>query len=312
MSAIPSFPAFRPVDQELQLEITSFANRFPSYSDFNFVSLYSWNTENDMSVSWLNDNLVLECRDYTSSDTFYSFMGSGAIEETARTLLQQASQKGHCPELRLVPEMSVQSLVAHPEFEIVEDPDNYDYLLSVADLVSLAGSRNKHTRELVNRFLRDYGETASFHECDINDSLLVERLQTLFQIREAATGVDREDSQKELAAFERSLKSQNHAALRIFGISVEGQLQALIVYEQISETVGLAHFCKANTAIRGIYQYMWHALGKVLHDEGTKIINIEQDLGLPGLRASKQHLRPVDQLKKYAVTFSKGENMKAI
>jgi hypothetical protein len=208
--------------------------------------------------------------------------------------------------------MSARPLVTHPEFEIIEDPDNHDYLLSVNDLASLEGSRNKHTRELVNRFLRDYGETASFRECDVSDPPLVERLHALFRIREAATGIDHEECQKELTAFQRSLKQQINTSLRTFGIFVEEQLQALLVYEQISASEGLAHFCKANTAIRGIYQYMWHALGKTLQAEGVTIINIEQDLGLPGLRASKQYLRPVDQLKKYAVAFSTRENMNVI
>jgi len=52
---------------------------------------------------------------------------------------------------------------------------------------------------------------------------------------------------------------------------------------------------------------MWHALGQVLDKERIEILNIEQDLGLPGpavLRSS--NLRPIAQLKKYAIELNEG------
>jgi hypothetical protein len=276
MDKIPDFPDFAPIDMPLRPELEAFTKNFPAYSDFNFVSLYSWNTANDMSASWLHSNLVLECSDYTSADTYYSFMGDAAIDKTARQLLEYAAGKGYAPELKFVPEVCAQTLLDKPEYIVTEDPDNHDYLLSVPELAVLKGNRHSHTREAVNRFLRDHREAASFTECNLHDPTIHEQLYTIFHTREA---VKTNDSAKELLALERSLHHVADTALRGFGVFIADELQAFITCEQLDTTTAIAHFSKANTAIKGIYQYLMHQLGKTLDTEHMQTLNIEQDLG---------------------------------
>lgn len=298
MVAVPHFPEFRPVEAGMQPEITAFTGQFPSYSDFNFASLYSWNTDNDMSVSWLNGNLALECKDYVADDTFYSFLGNAAVAATAHSLLGEAESQGRHPELRLVPAEAAGVLADSHDFKVVEDPDQHDYLLSVPELAALRGRRHSHTRQAVNSFQRGYGELASFREGDISDGEMHHKLYGIFQGREAAKGAD---AHKELVAFERSLGQQALGNLRVFSAYVGEEPQAFITYEQLDSTTGIAHFSKANMQFKGIFQYLMQSLGQTLQTEGIGILNIEQDLGLPNLRQSKQLLRPIGQLKKYVV-----------
>ena len=52
---------FIDVTSELKAEIESFTHRFDTYSDFNFFSLYSWDTVSNRKISKLDNNLVVHC-----------------------------------------------------------------------------------------------------------------------------------------------------------------------------------------------------------------------------------------------------------
>ncbi|MEJ0042787.1 MAG: hypothetical protein WDM81_11525 [Rhizomicrobium sp.] len=49
--------------------------RFPPYSDFNFLNLYSWDAGERVRLSSLNGNLVIRFADYLTDEPFYMFLG---------------------------------------------------------------------------------------------------------------------------------------------------------------------------------------------------------------------------------------------
>src|SRR4051794_25871812 len=107
---IPSFPDFKPLEISDQYEIEQWVKGFPPYSDFNFVSLWSWNTSGDFEVSWLNDNLVVLFGDYGTGERFLSFLGVNQASETVDALLSYARRRGIVEELRLLPELAARAL----------------------------------------------------------------------------------------------------------------------------------------------------------------------------------------------------------
>ena len=67
---IPEFPEFTGITLAIQDELEEYVNRYPCYSDFNFASLYSWNIDEDMGVSWHNGNAVFLFSDYMTGLPF--------------------------------------------------------------------------------------------------------------------------------------------------------------------------------------------------------------------------------------------------
>ncbi len=59
MCSIPKFPSSKKLTLADQAEVQNFVEKFPPYSDYNFTSLYSYNVENNIELSWLNNNLVV-------------------------------------------------------------------------------------------------------------------------------------------------------------------------------------------------------------------------------------------------------------
>jgi hypothetical protein len=301
MKLIPSYPRFVGIDLFVRDELVDFTNRFPAYSDFNFVNLFCWNHDSAMAVSWLNGNLVIRFRDYVTNETFYSFIGDSLLVLTAQTLLQTATQVGHMNYLKLIPEICAQQLLTSQKFTISEDEDNHDYLLSIPTLSTIQGGKQAHTREQVNRFVREHGALTEFYELDLNRPGKKDTLCKIFETREGIKQDNDEDN--ELQAFLKLLDQASLFDLHTFGVLVAGELKAFIICEISSGNPVIAHFWKADTELRGIYHFLLHNVAKVLDQLGHSLLNFEQDLGIPGLRAAKQYLRPVGYLKKYTVAL---------
>ncbi|MCR4263195.1 MAG: hypothetical protein NUV98_00565, partial [Candidatus Roizmanbacteria bacterium] len=73
---IPLFPKFKFLELEDAEQINAIVTKYPPYSDYNFVSLWSYNVENKVEVSVHDNNLLIKFLDYTSSDYFYSCIGT--------------------------------------------------------------------------------------------------------------------------------------------------------------------------------------------------------------------------------------------
>src|ERR1700690_3760804 len=101
-------------------DINSLLSKFPPYSDFNFISMHSWNIKEDMQVSELHGNLVVRFKDYHSEKAFLSFIGEHYIDETLTTLLNYAPVNGLGAELQLVPEHVISQIRKPGNFVITE------------------------------------------------------------------------------------------------------------------------------------------------------------------------------------------------
>src|SRR3989344_6982684 len=127
-TTLPEFPKFKPLELSDKQDIEKITNKFPPYSDFNFVSMWSWDIKDEMRVSQFYGNLVVRFTDYLTGVPFYSFLGDNKVNETAEALLKLSKNEGLKPELRLVPESSINRL-HNQQFNILEDRDHFDYIL---------------------------------------------------------------------------------------------------------------------------------------------------------------------------------------
>lgn len=73
---IPQFPEFKIVEVGDREAVESHTHRYPPYSDFNFTSLWAWDTSNERMISELNGNLVVRFTDYATNEPFLSFLGT--------------------------------------------------------------------------------------------------------------------------------------------------------------------------------------------------------------------------------------------
>src|SRR6185295_11781832 len=124
---IPEFPKFKKLELEDKKEIEEFTSKFPPYSDFNFVSMWSWDIRGEMRISQLQENLVVKFTDYLTGKPFYSFLGNKNTNSTVEKLLFLSKAEKLEMVLKLVPEDSVLGLDIK-KYNIVEDRDHFDYI----------------------------------------------------------------------------------------------------------------------------------------------------------------------------------------
>lgn len=302
MTTIPSFPAFRRLERADRAQIEAFCARFPPFSDFGFVGLWAWDTDESCLISMLGDNLVFRLKDYTSDEHFLTFLGQDAVVEAASTLLALARREGLVPELRLIPQTVIDGdSRLSTRFSVRPDLDNFDYVYSVDDWARFPTSRFRGHRKQVSR-CRQHTEL-DFRCFDVKDPLGQKAILDLFnrwveQKEEAARG----DAEFERTALHRAIELTDDNTLAASGFFDGERLVGLSLWERLpGSDFTTIHFQKTDRDYRGLSSWQPHAIGRHLLENGYQLINGEQDLGIRGLRTHKQLLRPCQFLRKYVI-----------
>ena len=297
---IARFPDFQLLSLAAKDDVENIIARFPPYSDFNFVSMYSYNVKDDMAIADLHGNLVVRFKDYTSDKTFLSFIGEQRVDETIAALLKYAPEHGLGTSLHLIPEHVI-TLIGQPErWVITEDRDNHDYLVLAVKFSGLQGADYASKRNGINKFLKAHEGRVQVKHLDINEQVAGEITDTFHRWREAA-GKSHDETADELTAVRRLLASAPDFDLNTLGIYVDDVMVAFSIYEKKGD-FAVGHFEKALKTHPGLYDHLKHQTAHHLHEQSVKYINYEQDLGIEGLRKSKLLLHPESFLKKFTIT----------
>lgn len=297
---IPEFPQFKRLEISDQFEIEQWVQNFLPYSDFNFVSLWCWNTKNECELSWLNDNLVVLFNDYLSGEQFFSFIGANEVRRTAELLLNLARRRDMVQELRLIPEVTAVAFDDGPGLVLVPTPEHADYVLSTKDWTELYGKPFRNKRNEIRGFERDHAP-----ECrEIN--LAETDVQRAVNAVYGEWTVEREQVAKketilESQAIGRVFSLYRPQDLLAFGLFVEDRMIGFSINERLKANYSMGHFWKVVGKHPGAYSYLLRHTCRQLASEGITSHNIQQDLGEPGLATAKRSYQPQAFLGRYLI-----------
>lgn len=300
----PIFPHFKKLELSDKDEFEAIVNQFEPYSDFNFVSLWSYNTQEDCSICLLHDNLVIKMNDYITLKPFCTFIGQNKVIETISSLLEFTQAQQISPNLKLVPAVNFEKSLSEVQnlFLLTEDRDSYDYIYSLDQLVAAEGGAYKVLRNMLSKFNRST-ESFSLNLSNLKEPEIKEDIIHLVYVWGKHKNKTSEEIENELTGIKRLLASAAALDLTCLCLQIDGQLKAFFISEKIDDEYVLAHFRKADPSIPGIFQFIDYENAKSLQQLGCKYLNYEQDLGIPSLRQSKQSLNPVKFLEKYSVAY---------
>lgn len=297
---IPRYPTFRPLSLSDATEVNAIAFRFPPYSDFNFVSLWSWNTTDTCSLSTLHGNLVVRMADYVTNAPFYSFLGDGAPTETAAELIRRSREEGLGSSLRLVPEFVAHRLERQTLLYEM-DMDGSDYVLSAARLRRFEGQTYRTKRKEANRFAREH-PGFRVERLDLGSRAVADSVLSLFDLWSERKGAGGPHEMLEYRALGRLLQGVDFLPdLHALGVYVGDRLVAFAIIEFVQQRHAMGHFLKADSSFPGLYSFLMREIGEFLASAGYEHLNAQQDLGLPGLRQNKSSYVPTGYLRKYLV-----------
>lgn len=302
MIRIPKFPTFKKLEIEDKEEIEDYVKKFAPYSDYNFTSIWAYNVEDDIIVSQLNNNLVVRFRDYITNDPFYSFIGKNKISDTIDQLLKFSVHNKLPPILKLIPEDVIRSEDHLDDlYDIKEDVDNADYIVQTEDLAKLEGGKYEHKRWRVKKFIKNF-PGYNFTELDLQKKDIQAQIFILFEEWEKEKAKSREDTGHELIALQRLLAQAHKLKLVGIGVYHEGHMIGYIISEIVHDRHIVGHFMKANPRFTGVTEALYNYNAQHIAKKNVAHINMEQDLGIEGLRESKLSWRPHHYLKKYIIS----------
>ena len=295
---IPDFPNFKKLEISDREEVERLTRKLPPYSDFNFVSMWSWDIHSSMGLSILNKNLVVLFEDYVSQTPFLSFIGENAIENTAITLAEFYMKNYGSGTLRLVPE-EIATALPETSFSIKPDRDSYDYIYSVSHLANMSSWSKNSSGKKIRKFLRSESPYTTKHLA-IREISKEEYLH-LFKKWADGKNIDNHFEFSEYKAFNRFLQLEGKN-IKFVSLYIKDSLCGFTAYEMTSNDFALSHFAKADL-------HSWGAAGdmlnweeaKILQEKGIKYFNWEQDLGITGLRYAKEKYKHTFFLKKFVV-----------
>lgn len=298
----PIFPKFKTLEISDKESIETHTKNYPPYSDFDFSSLWAYNTSDLTELTWLNQNLVIKHADYISGQPMLSFIGNNKPEETVLTLMNFLREKSLPEELSVIPEDSIKSLLGQSNlnFIITEDLDQNDYIIPLKES-SEALNINPHKLKALEKFRLSY-PSHNLIAIDLQDQKIQAEIFYLFDYWASKRKRSNEDSYIERNALKRMFEISQLINISAFGLFINNKIIGYIIDEYLQSPYVIGHFIKADTEYPGVYEFLNQETARVHYAKGYKYINIEQDLGIEGLRISKMQRSPSFFLKKYKIS----------
>lgn len=299
---IPQFPEFKKLELADKEDVEKVTKQFPPYSDFNFTSMWSWDTLEDMRISLLNENLVVMFNDYVTGTPFYSFIGTNDVNGTAKKLLDVSRVLGIEAQLKLIPEETAK-LFDTKDFLATEDRDHFDYVYNLQNHITYDGKKLRNKRNQVAYFLKEY-PNAEIRVVNLNDKKNQGHILKLFQRWIENKMMDDKFSivqHKELMVIKRIFDLVKKVDLMCVGIYIHNELHAFFINEMTTSSYALGLIAKADISIPGAYAFLRQKNAEILFSFNKQSLNDEQDLGIENLRQAKMQFRPSNFLKKYTV-----------
>jgi len=300
IDTFPQFSRFNLNDAHLY---SKYLRNFAPYGDFSLVNLEIWlNIVDDLEVSDLNGNLILRFTNVFSDNRSrsYSFIGLIDVDKSLSDLSRYLRQNNENTTLYSTPE-ETRALIT--KFKCQDDRDSYDYVYSTEEQVRLLGTKFGKYRRRVNGFITSNLDSIVINEFDLskpdNFNHVVNSLHTWKRTYElGGNDVERWESR----AISKSFKYCNELKLRCIAIIIDSKIEAFTLFS-INEDHSIAdiHHTKCSYEHRNIFDFTLFATASKLRTERIQSMNLEQDLGIEGLREHKLGLRPANFLKKFTV-----------
>ena len=259
----------------------------------SFPAVYSWQSTFGLTID--GDSRFYVVRSEADNGYYYPVGDTGVCRAYIRSLLQSAGSlhAGASPLLKLVyvPEQELEWLESLG-FDIICDPNTSEYIYSSRSLALLDNKASRNYKEKIRHFSRD-------NEWSVRPLVFPQDEAFLYAKAEAAALAGAKNAQEDFRAV--LCASKNPGAIGMSGIYVETATHEwafLLGYPSTDRIYDLS-FVKYSPGIsRNVVPVCFSEMAKLVC--GTwPLINLEDDMGVEGLRNMKTLYHPLCLLDSY-------------
>jgi hypothetical protein len=291
---------FREITLGDRIYIENITRGYPTYSDFNFVSIWCWSMNRRCFYTFTigaYQGFILQLPHYLDATKVITtfIIAREAPRDVLAKFIDELLYTLDIEHLNMLP--AEIALACKEDYSVSLDTDNLDYILSTTSIVELKGGLFERKRNLIRDFDKNFRGRYNFewtHElAEIKDDILF------------FASNDRSDNGEiEHAALQRFFLTPNVWEHIYAGVvKIDGKIEAYTLIERNGASISIGHFMKANHAVsKGLNTKLIHSVCTKLAEDGIIFLNIEQDLGLQSLRDMKLSWRPSELLHKYILT----------
>ena len=294
---IPEFPDLRPLttdDHKMLVERLSLAG--PAICDLSPSNLFIWRDCEKPSLTQVGDSLCILIEPHSLPAYFLEPVGGSRRMDAVRACLTRTGCVSRCSKAL------VDALPAH-EYDVRPLRDHFDYIYRTQALAELKGKKFDGKRNQIRKFTGNFPEY-EFRPLEPSQfSCALELFRKWGERRGGAvTSADSPSFTFECQrhALERAFQDYGHLGLVGAGIKVRGELQGFIVAGVAQGETAVVHFQYANAELSGIYQVLLRDACRLLF-AGCTYVNLEEDLGIAGLRRTKLSYQPLRLEEKFEI-----------
>lgn len=284
-----------------------FKNQRYELCAYSLASILAWSNESYQPYAAVKGDCLIICAEFTFRP------------ENRHLILPVSPVRSHSPEelqdialnlgfdcYRFIPQGYIEEHGRHlieSFFDLEEQTEYADYIYLTADIAGLKGNKYSKKRNLINQFKRHYVDKSRVRIETISPAVAAECID--FLEKWCAEHNCEMDQDEDLACEKQAAIStiENIRPLEVSGIllRVDGVVSAFGIASHLTDSMGVLHFEKAFTGIKGLYQFFDNACAKRLF-KGYKYLNKESDMNIPGLAKAKKSYYPVKMVKSYKLT----------
>ncbi|MFA5008627.1 MAG: phosphatidylglycerol lysyltransferase domain-containing protein [Candidatus Omnitrophota bacterium] len=289
---IKNYPEFTPLAADMkELFDEAFLKSQPFISEFTFTNLYCWKDIYKFSVS-IYEGLIILRSDASEVTKFFPPIGIGQQKTAVEKIIKDTKN----PFIRL-PETIAKLFEGGSSCKVTLDRDNSDYLYKTEELRLLKGKKYDAKRNFIKKFksLNEY-EYVRLNSFNAEDCFDFEERWCLIKDCDNVEGLNNERQ-----AIRKMIERFGDFNLIGAAIKVKGAICAVAIAEKLNQNTLVMHVLKADFNLQGLYQVMLNEF--LVNDSGSfEYVNLEQDLGVDGLRKAKLSYHPFKIIGKYTVS----------
>lgn len=302
----PQFPNFKPVElSDRAFILEKLENNPRRICELAFANLIVWQNFDHAHYTFINDNLCILIKPVNEEPFFLEPIGNHKLLETLQTCLNYTKKISRASE-NLISQIDVK------QYKIKCLRSHFDYIYERKKIAELKGRKFDGKRNHLKKFQKKFPDY-QFKKLEKKDQAeAVALFEKWFQ--EKNPEINPQDDllklqyQSQKIAFDLAFNFMEELEIEGGGIFIDGQLKGFILGSQQNKETATLHFQYTDPQIRGINQVLlWAACNHCFLS--YKYVNLEQDLGILGLRKSKMSYHPDTVEKKFEISPKKQESL---
>ena len=273
--------------------------------EYSFGTVFMWSRVFRQQIARVDDYFVERLRG-TMGAAYLFPAGTGPLEPVLEALEQDATERGETCRFVCMTQEQVEQLerLRPGQYRVEPDRDGWDYLYDIDRMADLPGKKLHGKRNHIRRFedaCPDWTVEViggdNLAECAEMD------LEWNRRYRPDEGMAEQEEATLLNERHALSLAFAHFHELGLVGILIRtgGKVVAFTIGSRIGSDTFDLHFEKAFSEIQGAYPMIYREFARWLRDNvpGLRWLNREDDMGMEGLRKSKESYFPDKMVEKY-------------